>query len=251
MDKPDGDLNRHLHNIFNGIATKPEVLKDLGKPKQEPEERSPTKKRGGSSKSSMKRSNANKVSPPEVTAASTAKKITFEDTYVHPHKRVILDLAILLKSEKAFEEFTKALMAFIENAHMVDPKFVINTLNPKSKEKSITTKGKISHNMTKLGTHVKISGNGNAFNKQKVWDKEEQSNKGRNNQRSHKKKEYCDPTVYFSMVVSSEVEPKEIIDRVMHEWARMNGTRLQVKDLQFVDSKMVISIFKVSTTTNK
>ncbi len=53
------------------------------------------------------------------------------------------------------------------------------------------------------------------------------------------------------MVVSSEVEPKEIIDRVMHEWARMNGTCLQVKDLQFVDSKMVVTIFKVSTTTNK
>jgi hypothetical protein len=53
------------------------------------------------------------------------------------------------------------------------------------------------------------------------------------------------------MVVSSEVEPKEIIDCVTHEWARMNGTRLKVKDLQFVDSKMVISIFKMSTTTNK
>ncbi len=26
--------------------------------------------------------------------------------------------------------------------------------------------------MTKLGTHIKISGNSNAFNKQKVWDKD-------------------------------------------------------------------------------
>jgi hypothetical protein len=58
-------------------------------------------------------------------------------------------------------------MAFIENAQMVDPKFVINTLNPMSKEKSIMTKGEISPNMTKLRIHVRISGNGNAFNKQK------------------------------------------------------------------------------------
>ncbi len=72
-------------------------------------------------------------------------------------------------------------MAFIENAHMVDPKFIINTLNPESKEKSITSKGEISPNMTKLGIHVKISGNGNTFNKQKVWDKKEQGNNGRNN----------------------------------------------------------------------
>jgi hypothetical protein len=142
-------------------------------------------------------------------------------------------------------------MAFIENAQMVDPKFAINTLNPKSKEKSIMAKGEISPNMTKLGIHVKISSNGNAFNKQKVWDKEEQGNKGRNNRKSNKKEEYKDPIVYFSMVVSSKVEPREIIDRVSHEWARLNGMRLQVKDLPFVDSKTVVSIFKVSTATKK
>ncbi len=53
------------------------------------------------------------------------------------------------------------------------------------------------------------------------------------------------------MVVSSEVEPREIIDRVTHEWARLNGTCLQVKELQFVNIKTVASIFKVSTATRK
>ncbi len=181
------------------------------------------------------------------TADSTKKKISFEDTYVHPHKRVIIELAILLKSDNAFEEFTKALMAFLENAQMVDPKFEINTLKPTSKEKSIKNKGEISPNMTKLGIHIKVSGNGNVFNKQKVWDNQGQGNNGRSSRKSKKKEEYKDPTVYFSMVVSSEVEPVEIIERVTHEWAGLNGTRLQVKDLQFVDSEMFVSIFKVST----
>ena len=186
-------------------------------------------KRSGSSKISSRRNKPNKVSPSEATVDSAKKKISFEDTFIHPHKRVIIELAILLKSDKAFEEFTSALMAFLENAQMVDPKFEINTLNPKSKEKSITKKGEISHNMTKLGIHVKVSGNGNVFNKQKVWDKQEQGGNGRNNRKANKKEEYKDPTVYFSMVVSSEVEPREIIDRVTHEWARLNGTRLQVR----------------------
>jgi hypothetical protein len=175
-DKPNKDLNRNLHNIFNGVATKLEAPE--GKALNKQEECSPKNKRSGSSKSSSRR-NTTKVSPPEAMAASTKKKITFEDTYVHPHKRVILELTILLKSDKAFEEFTKALMAFIKNAQMVDPKFVINTLNPNSKDKSITSKGEISLNMTKLGIHVKISGNSNAFNKQKVWDREEQGNNGK------------------------------------------------------------------------
>jgi hypothetical protein len=63
---------------------------------------------------------------------------------------------ITLKSDKAFEEFTQALMAFISNAQMVDPKFVINPLNPSSKKKSISSKAEVSPNMTKLGIHIKM-----------------------------------------------------------------------------------------------
>ncbi len=68
-------------------------------------------------------------------------------------------------------------MAFLANAQMVDPMFVINPLNSNSKEKNIALKGEISANMTKLGRHVKISGNGNVFSKQKVWNKEETGNR--------------------------------------------------------------------------
>lgn len=56
------------------------------------------------------------------------KATSFLDTHVHKHKRTILELAILLTSEKKFEEFTQALMVFLTNAQMVDPKFVINPL---------------------------------------------------------------------------------------------------------------------------
>jgi hypothetical protein len=52
---------------------------------------------------------------------------------------------------------------------MVDPKFVIKPLNPKSREKNISSKGEIYPNMTKLGTHIKISGNDNVFSKKRVW----------------------------------------------------------------------------------
>jgi hypothetical protein len=51
--------------------------------------------------------------------------------------------------------------------------------------------------------------------------------------------------VYFSMVIMSEVEPEEIIECTNHEWAHMNGVHLQIKDLQFVESETVMSIYKV------
>jgi hypothetical protein len=85
-------------------------------------------------------------------------------------------------------------MALITNPQMVDPKLVINPLSPHSKEKNISSKGEISSNMTKLVTHIKISGNGNALNKQKIW-----GNQGNKDQKSckSKKEESRNPTIYF------------------------------------------------------
>jgi hypothetical protein len=140
-------------------------------------------------------------------------------------------------------------MAFITNAQMVDPKFVINPLSPNLKEKNISSKGEVSPNMTKLGTRIKISWDGNIFKKKKEWDKE--AGDGKWQPRKNKKEEFRDPTVYFSMVVSSEVDPKEIIERTTHKWVRLNGSRLAVKDLQFIDSETVVSIYKISKSNPK
>jgi hypothetical protein len=214
-------------------------------------ESSPLKKRSGSSKTGSRRTGTRLVSPPDQGTAthSVSRATAFLDTFIYPQAHIILELAITLKSEKAFKEFMQALMAFLTSAQMVDPKFVINPINPNSKEKNIASKGEISPNMTKLGSHVKISGNGNTFNKQKVWDKEGDS--VRQSRKANKKEEFKDPTVYFSMVISSEVNPTEIIERNTHEWSRLNGARLQIKDLQFMESETVVSIYKVLKDTPK
>lgn len=244
------DFTADVHNIMNG-------LDDLAAGNQEDgdeDERSPMKKRPGSSKVPSRRNKpaARQVSPPDPTIPTlkTALRLTPSTEPVdHEYKRTIFELAILLTSEKKFEEFTQALMAFLANAQIVDKQFVINPLNPKSTAKDITMKGDISPNMTKLGEHIKISGNGpTVFSKRKKWDKEED---GRTSRKTTKKEEFQDPTVYFSMFVSSMVPPKDIIDRTTHEWARMNGVRLQIKELQFVDSETVVSLYKVSKLTPK
>jgi hypothetical protein len=235
-----------VHNIMNGVQNmetsnmEKAVNVDIC---------SPVKKRQGSSKMSLQRNaGTQQVSPPKV-AAPTARSTTFLESFNHLHSRVILELAVVLKSGKAFEEFTQALVAFLSNAQMVDPKFVINPLNPNSKERNIASKGKISSNLTKLGAHVKISGNGNVFNKQKVWNQEEPDNWS--TRKANKKEEFRDPTVYFTMIVSLETPPTDIIERMTHEWARLNGVRLQVKELQFVESETVVTFNKVSKLTPK
>jgi hypothetical protein len=226
-----------LLDIMNGEESTEMSVMQENNNEDEAEERSPLKKRSGSSKSTTRRKPSRlQVTPPDpkITASTTsANRTTFLDNFVYPYPCIIHELAITLKSNKAFEKFTQALMAFISNAQMFDPKFVINPLNTASKEKSTSSKAEVSPNMTKLGTHIKISGNGNAFNKKKVWDNQDQS------QKSHKpkKEEFRDPTVYFSMIVLTEVRPQELLDPVTHEWARTGGSRLQIKDLQTIKSK--------------
>ncbi len=240
---------KDVHSIMNGVQdmeTNNTAVDDTDNV------RSPVKKRQGSSKTSSQRNaNARQVSPTKAgtTTLSLARTVTFLDNFVYPHSRIILELVSLLKSDKAFEEFTQALIAFLANAQMVDPKFVINPLDPNSKEKNISSKGEISTNMSKLGAHVKISSNGNVFSKQKVWGKDDTG--GQNTRKSNKKEEFKDPAVYFSMIVSSEVAPKDLIERTTHEWARLNGVRLQVKELQFVESETVVTFYKVSKLTPK
>ncbi len=219
------NFSRSVREIMEGVQ-------DMGteeEPQDNDGERSPFKKCHGSSKTASRRSGGKHlVSPPTkqepnpqvaiisqaTTIPQAATRVTsFLDKFIYPHSQVILELAVTLKSNKAFEEFTQALMSLITNAQMVDPKFVINPLNPNSKEKNITSKGKILPNMTKLGIHIKISGNSNAFNKLKVWDKDGES--GRQSCKANKKEEFKEPTLYFSMAILSEVEPKEIIERTI------------------------------------
>jgi len=189
-----------VHNIMNGL----EEMETEEHEEDDEDERSPMKKYPGSSKASSRqsRTTVRQVSPPDSGAAPVLKPalrtLSIVETVNHKYKRMIFELAILLTSETKFEEFTQALMAFLTNAQMVDPKFVINPLNLKSVSKDIATKGDISPNRTKFGGHIKISGNGpNVFNKRKVWDKDD----GRKSWKANKKEEFQNPTVYFLMFV--------------------------------------------------
>ncbi len=169
----EGITPQVLLDIMNGEESTETSVMQEDNNEDEGEERSPLKKCSGSSKSATRRKPSRpQVTPPDpkiTDSMTSANRTTFLDNFVYPFPRIILKLAITFKSNKAFMEFTQALMAFISNTQMVDPKFRINPLNPSSKEKSIGSKAEVSPNMTKLGTHIKIFGNGNTFSKKKIW----------------------------------------------------------------------------------
>ncbi len=193
------NFSNEVHSIMNGVQ---DMESDDAALEDKDDMHSPIKTHQGSSKTSSQwNATARQVSPTKsgTTVQSSTWSTSFLDTFVYPHSCIILELAVLLKSNKAFKEFTQALMAFLTNAQMVNPKFAINPLNPNLKEMNILSNCEISNNMTKLGSHIKISGNGNVFNKQMVWHKE--GNEGRKTCKASKKEDFKDPTVYFSMII--------------------------------------------------
>jgi hypothetical protein len=112
----------NLHDVLNGVKSTPTETMVVD---DDREERSPLKKRSGSIKSATKRTRTPQVTPSKATttaqsAPSFTITTTFLDSFNYPYPCTVVELAIALKSEKAFEEFTQALMAFITNTQMVN-----------------------------------------------------------------------------------------------------------------------------------
>ncbi len=158
----------------------------------------------------------------------------------------------MLKTNKDFDEFIQLLVVFMVNAKMVNPTFVWNPIDLEAAGlNDITLKGDIPTNMTMLGSHVKVSGNSYSFVKQRAH----KENKNKCPQHggclnNEKEPKYKDPIVYFNLVVFADVNPVEIIACTSYEWTCMNGQH-QIKDLQDVASKTVVSFFKLSMETPK
>ncbi len=219
----EDNVTKKLHSIMNGIDGDENIMEISGNEDNNKDEQSPAKKQGGSSKTSTRRvsNKPHKVLSPQENqpqteaAPSTLKTTKFINNYIHPHRKIVLELAITLTKEYTFDKFAKALASLLSNAQIVNPKFVLNPIKSYSKDKDITTNADISTNMTKLGIHVQISGNGYTFlKKQQIGDKEKQRKKF-----LKKRVEIRHPTVYFSLIVLSSVDPKKIIKR----YAPMNG----------------------------
>jgi hypothetical protein len=117
------------------------------------------------------------VNPQEQAAAtnSAPPAQTVPPKHIHCFKHAILAFSVILKMGKAFDEFLQGLIVFMVNAKMVNPYFVWNPINPNAVGiNKITSKGEISTNMTMLGSHVKVLGNGYSFVRQWVHKENKQ-----------------------------------------------------------------------------
>ncbi len=235
--RPDPTVTTFILSLLNQGHTLEEMSNSTTAPRSEADAklRSPVKKKQftGDGESSV---TAKSI---KLTRIKLAGSI---DLYTHKHPRVIIKAGINLTQDDLFQEFIGSLQQLLKNHQLVDPKFAFCPVNMDSKDKKIFGHTGIPINMTMLGAHVKISNFGrNPFMKQKTWGKG--TSKG--------KEETKDPVVYFTMVIATDLDPHDVISGISHKWNRLSGTCLMIKDLQTVNSEVIVALFNVLTVNNK
>ena len=166
--------------------------------------------------------------------------------HTYHHKRIILDASVRLGAahdKDRFAEFLGQIKALLMNAKIVDKYFVINPVIMGDGKKDLRDLKDIPSNMTTLGGYVKIS--------QKCMRAFETKPTFGANAKKAEGNDYSD-TVFFTVAISCDTEPTELISRISVEWMRAGGIGIYIKEINSfnTDSAFVILLLSIFVNAN-
>ncbi len=167
-----------------------------------------------------------------VVTASSAKDYKFE--------RVFYEAGLELKGEDKYSAYVKHIGNLLENIQLVDPLAIMHAVDESGGAKPLGSKLEMSNNMTVFLAYAPVGNNAKAFQPKKNNDKR----KGR---KGKDEPETLDPSVYPTMVFSSDVDPEIIISRVTHEFGRAGGFYFRKKQLQCEETSTPFVIYFLYT----
>ncbi len=137
-----------------------------------------------------------------------------------------------------------AIKLLLKNVKYLDPHFGLAPLKtiPGKQSKIIFSEDDIPSNFTHLGQYAFTSGN-RFFEKKKNWN----DDKGKQPHQDSGPKELKDPIVYFTIAIATDIFPCTLIDGIWTKWETHEGGKLQVKDLQSHESKVMFVLYFVFT----
>jgi hypothetical protein len=170
----------------------------------------------------------------------SALKTVFLDNHIHNAPRVLVEASMQLKGDAPVQKFIVNLQELLKNGQLVDKHFALCPIKEDGRTKKIQDPSGVPTNMTLLSAFFKISSmkGQNPFEKQKVW---------KNNKEV--KGEVRNPVIYFAFAFATNKDPKDLLARVSHKWHRCSGIVLKVKDLQTFESKTILCLFNIFTST--
>jgi hypothetical protein len=171
-------------------------------------------------------------------AASTAAPQA--SAKVFNHKRVYYEAGLKLKGDDKYAAYINQIGLLFENIKLVDPTTIMHASIKLETAKLLGSKSEMSNNMTIFLGYTPVSGNFNVFEPRKNSRKK----KGR-----HGKDEpdMINPSVYPTLIFSSDVDPDTITSRVTHEFCRAGGFYFRKKELQCIEMCTPFIIFYLYT----
>ena len=221
----DMDINLQEVEQVEDIAKSPKKKKSK-KVKSTKEDTSTKRDRSGSN---LKKSS---FATQPVAATSSVKDYKFE--------RVFYEAGLELKGEDKYNAYVKHIGNLLENIQLVDPLAIMHAVDESGGAKPLGSKSEMSTNMTVFLAYAPVGRNAKAFQPKKNNDRR----KGR---RGKDEPDTLDPSVYPTMVFSSDVDPEIIISRVTHEFGRAGGFYFRKKQLQCEETMTPFIIYFLYT----
>jgi hypothetical protein len=168
------------------------------------------------------------------TAAPQASAKVFD------HERVYYEAGLELKGDNKYAAYVKQIGLQFENIQLVDPTAIMHASIESEIAKPLGSKSEMSNNMTTFLGYAPVGGNSNIFKPKKNSNKK----KGR-----HGKDEpdMIYPSVYPTLIFSSNVDPDTITSRVMHEFFWAGGFHFRRKELQCIETCTPFIIYYLYT----
>ena len=133
-------------------------------------------------------------------------------------------------------EFTQNIGNTLFNEKKVDEHFVINSCKEGGKNLSEMTE--VPTNMTELGGNIQVSWKSRRFETRRPWEKDKKQGDSDEDELKH-------PEVYFSFAMSCDIEPEDLLNRIIFERGEMKGRRIQIKDLLYFLSETPFALYKI------
>jgi hypothetical protein len=203
------------------------IKKKSKKTKSTKEDKSTKRDRSGSS---LKKSSFTTTHAPTFT--TSAKDYKFE--------RVFYEAGLELKGEDKYSAYVKHIGSLFENIQLVDPLAIMHAVDENRGDKPLGSKSEMSTNMTVFLAYAPVGRNARAFQPKRNNDKKK-------SRRSKDEPDTLDPSVYPTMVFSSDVEPEIIVSRVAHEFGRAGGFYFRKKQLQCEETMTPFIIYFLYT----
>jgi hypothetical protein len=232
----DEDEDMESSGDEDGQPKKKKKRKDKEKKKARKERKAATKKSdeaggalpagGAEIKSNLR---AGKFSP--------IKPKRLQSTYNHKYKREHVTASKILTTDDKYLELALSCRGFMNEARKVDATFVLEPVDPKNAEGRVEKPAQLPINYTDLTATIKVS-EGAKFEKSKPWGNKKKW-------RVVDEDGMEDPEVYFAFAFSCDVDPDDLIERVIHEWRRQGGNRLELSELECFESETAIVIYNL------